>query len=60
MMAPYEAEVAHYRFEDLRATGQVVLRPRDLNWKTIADNYSDHLHIPIGHPGPDPSVRQEL
>ena len=27
------------------------LRPRDLNWKTIADNYSDHLHIPIGHPG---------
>jgi len=51
MMAPYEAEVAHYRFEDLRATGQVVLRPRDLNWKTIADNYSDHLHIPIGHPG---------
>ena len=51
MMAPYEAEVAPYRFEDLRATGQVVNRPRDLNWKTIADNYSDHLHIPIGHPG---------
>ncbi|MEO6433057.1 MAG: aromatic ring-hydroxylating dioxygenase subunit alpha [Sphingomicrobium sp.] len=51
MMAPYEAEVAPYRFEDLRATGQVVLRPRDLNWKTISDNYSDHLHIPIGHPG---------
>ncbi len=27
------------------------MRPRDLNWKTIADNYSDHLHIPVGHPG---------
>ncbi len=51
MMAPYEAEIAPYRFEDLRATGKVTLRPRDLNWKTIADNYSDHLHIPIGHPG---------
>lgn len=51
MMAPYEAEVEPYRFEELRATGQVVLRPRDLNWKTIADNYSDHLHIPVGHPG---------
>jgi phenylpropionate dioxygenase-like ring-hydroxylating dioxygenase large terminal subunit len=51
MMAPYEAEVAPYRFEDLRAIGRVTLRPRDLNWKTIADNYSDHLHIPIGHPG---------
>ncbi len=51
MMAPYDAEVAPYRFEDLRAIGRVTLRPRDLNWKTIADNYSDHLHIPIGHPG---------
>ena len=51
MMAPYDAEIAPYRFEELRAIGRVTLRPRDLNWKTIADNYSDHLHIPIGHPG---------
>ncbi len=51
MMAPYEEEVAPYRFEELRATGKVTLRPRDLNWKTIADNYSDALHIPVGHPG---------
>jgi phenylpropionate dioxygenase-like ring-hydroxylating dioxygenase large terminal subunit len=51
MMAPYEDEVALYRFEDLRAIGRVTLRPRPLNWKTIADNYSDHLHIPVGHPG---------
>src|SRR5690349_21531139 len=51
MMAPYEAEVAPYRFEELRAIGRVTLRPRSLNWKTIADNYSDHLHIAVGHPG---------
>lgn len=51
MMAPYEKEVAPYRFEDLRAIGRVTLRPRPLNWKTIADNYSDGLHIPVGHPG---------
>jgi phenylpropionate dioxygenase-like ring-hydroxylating dioxygenase large terminal subunit len=51
MMAPYDAEVAPYRLEDLRAIGRVTLRPRPLNWKTIADNYSDHLHIPVGHPG---------
>jgi len=51
MMAPYEAEVAPYRLEELRAIGRVTLRPRPLNWKTIADNYSDHLHIPVGHPG---------
>ncbi|MEO7241191.1 MAG: aromatic ring-hydroxylating dioxygenase subunit alpha [Sphingomicrobium sp.] len=51
MMAPYEDEVASYRFEDLRAIGRVTNRPRELNWKTIADNYSDGLHIPVGHPG---------
>ena len=51
MMAPYEDEVAPYRFEDLRVMGRVTLRQRSLNWKTIADNYSDHLHIAVGHPG---------
>src|SRR5689334_18113481 len=51
MMALYEDEVAPYRFRDLRAIGRVTLRPRQLNWKTIADNYSDGLHIPVGHPG---------
>lgn len=51
IMAPYESEIEPYRFEELRATQQVRLRPRALNWKTIADNYSDHLHIPVGHPG---------
>ena len=51
MMAPYEHEVEPYRFEDLRAIGRVTSRPRELNWKTIADNYSDGLHIPVGHPG---------
>jgi phenylpropionate dioxygenase-like ring-hydroxylating dioxygenase large terminal subunit len=51
MMEPYENEVAHYRFKDLRVIGRVTIRPRDLNWKTIADNYSDGLHIPVGHPG---------
>jgi phenylpropionate dioxygenase-like ring-hydroxylating dioxygenase large terminal subunit len=51
MMAPYEQEVALYRFADLRVIGRVTIRPRALNWKTIADNYSDGLHIPVGHPG---------
>jgi phenylpropionate dioxygenase-like ring-hydroxylating dioxygenase large terminal subunit len=51
MMAPYDAEVAPYRFEELQAIGRVTLRPRALNWKTIADNYSDGLHIPVGLPG---------
>jgi phenylpropionate dioxygenase-like ring-hydroxylating dioxygenase large terminal subunit len=51
MMAPYEKEVAPYRFEEMRALGRVVMRPRAVNWKNIADNYSDGLHIPVAHPG---------
>lgn len=51
MMAPYDAEIAPYRLEDMRAIGRVTLRPRPVNWKNIADNYSDGLHIPVAHPG---------
>ena len=51
MMSPFESEIAPYRFEALEAMGRVTLRPRDVNWKTIADNYSDGLHINVAHPG---------
>jgi phenylpropionate dioxygenase-like ring-hydroxylating dioxygenase large terminal subunit len=51
MMAPYEEEIAPRRFEDLRAIGRITLRPREVNWKNVADNYSDGLHINVAHPG---------
>lgn len=51
MMAPFEAEVAQYRFEDMRPMGDVRHRPRDVNWKNVGDNYSDNLHIPVAHDG---------
>lgn len=51
MMAPYDALIAPYRLEDLSALGRVTLRPRDVNWKNVGDNYSDGLHITVAHPG---------
>ena len=51
MMAPYESEVAPYRLDQLQAIGRITLRPRDVNWKNVADNYSDGLHIDVAHPG---------
>ena len=51
LMAPYEAMIAPYRFEELTALGRVTLRPRAVNWKNIGDNYSDGLHIAVAHPG---------
>jgi phenylpropionate dioxygenase-like ring-hydroxylating dioxygenase large terminal subunit len=51
MMAPYEDEIAPHGLEDLVPQGRVTLRPRAVNWKNIADNYADGLHIPVAHPG---------
>ncbi|NML05975.1 aromatic ring-hydroxylating dioxygenase subunit alpha [Sphingomonas sp. G-3-2-10] len=51
MMAPYDHEVAPYRFEDMRTISPVRLRERAVNWKNVGDNYSDGLHIPVAHPG---------
>jgi phenylpropionate dioxygenase-like ring-hydroxylating dioxygenase large terminal subunit len=51
MMAPYENEIALHGFETLQPQGRVTLRSRDVNWKNVADNYGDGLHIPVAHPG---------
>ena len=51
MAAPYLHEIEHYRFEELVPQGRVTLRPRMVNWKNVADNYSDGLHITVAHPG---------
>lgn len=51
MLAPYETEIAPYRFEELQPMGRVTLRIRHVNWKNVTDNYSDGMHINIAHPG---------
>jgi len=49
--SPYINEIEQYRLEEMRPLGRVTMRPRKVNWKQIADNYVDALHIPIAHPG---------
>jgi phenylpropionate dioxygenase-like ring-hydroxylating dioxygenase large terminal subunit len=51
MMAPYDNEVAPYRFEEMRRISDVRVRERAVNWKNVGDNYSDNLHIPVAHDG---------
>ena len=48
---PYSEELALYQFEDLEPLGRVTMRPRPVNWKQVADNYVDAMHIPVAHPG---------
>lgn len=51
MMAPFDHEVAPYRFEEMRRISDVRIRDRAVNWKNVGDNYSDNLHIPVAHDG---------
>ena len=51
MMAPYAAELEAYELEKLVPHDRVTLRPRPVNWKNVADNYSDGMHIGVAHPG---------
>ncbi len=48
---PYLKEIEQYKLEELEPLGRVTMRPRNVNWKQIADNYVDSLHIPVAHPG---------
>ncbi len=50
-MAPYAAELAGAPLEDLVPLGPPRVQTRHVNWKNVADNYSDGLHIPVAHPG---------
>jgi carnitine monooxygenase subunit len=51
MAAPYLHELTPYRMEELVPLGRVTLRPRAVNWKNVADNFSDGMHINVAHPG---------
>jgi len=50
-MGPYADELAEEPLEDLVPLGPPRVQTRHVNWKNVADNYSDGLHIPVAHPG---------
>ena len=60
MMAPYADEIATHEFEKLEPIGRVTLRPRNVNWKNVGDNYSDAPAHPGGAPGPHAAVWRDL
>ena len=49
--APYLNEIEQYKLNEMEPLGRITMRPRNVNWKQIADNYVDALHIPVAHPG---------
>ncbi len=49
--APYDAELAQYRFEDMEPYGAAWSADKDVDWKNAADNFLEGYHVPVGHPG---------
>lgn len=51
LMSPFQESLAPLRMAEMQPLGRVTLRPRDVNWKTIVDNFVDGLHIRVAHAG---------
>ncbi len=49
--APFLAELAPYRFEEMVPLTPVSYEEWDVDWKVAMDNYLESYHVPIGHPG---------
>ncbi len=49
--APFLAELAPYRFEEMVPLTPVSCEEWDVDWKVAMDNYLESYHVPVGHPG---------
>ncbi|MFO1035634.1 MAG: aromatic ring-hydroxylating dioxygenase subunit alpha [Geminicoccaceae bacterium] len=50
-MAPYAAELAHYRLQDVRPLTADWANEQAADWKAVWDNYLEGYHFATGHPG---------
>lgn len=52
MMAPYEAELAPFRFAESKPLyADFWVDVSEADWKNVMDNFLEGYHIPAGHPG---------
>jgi phenylpropionate dioxygenase-like ring-hydroxylating dioxygenase large terminal subunit/AcrR family transcriptional regulator len=49
--APYEAELKHYRLEEMVPVGELSFQDTGADWKNVWDNYLEGYHFDKGHPG---------
>ena len=50
-MAPHQAELAHYRLEQMVPLAPMWERDVAIDWKNVVENYVEDYHFPMGHPG---------
>jgi phenylpropionate dioxygenase-like ring-hydroxylating dioxygenase large terminal subunit len=50
-MAPYEAELAEYRLDQMEPRDKPYFIEIPVDWKNVMDNFLEGYHVPVGHPG---------
>ena len=50
-LAPYAAEIAHYRLGEMVPVEGLWLEETGVDWKNVWDNYLEGYHFATGHPG---------
>ena len=50
-MAPYAAELAQYRLEEMEPRDKPYFIEIPVDWKNVMDNFLEGYHVPVGHPG---------
>jgi phenylpropionate dioxygenase-like ring-hydroxylating dioxygenase large terminal subunit len=51
LLAPWHAELAAYRTEEMVPTAPIVSMPIEADWKILVENDLEGYHVPSSHPG---------
>jgi phenylpropionate dioxygenase-like ring-hydroxylating dioxygenase large terminal subunit len=51
LLAPWHAELAAYRTEEMVPIAPIVSMPIDADWKILVENDLEGYHVPASHPG---------
>nr|WP_314084851.1 aromatic ring-hydroxylating dioxygenase subunit alpha [uncultured Shinella sp.] len=50
VMKPFEAELSHYRSEEMIPTGNIWTQETPVNWKSVRDVDNEGYHVAMAHP----------
>jgi len=50
VMKPFEAELSHYRSEEMVPTGSIWTQQSPVNWKSVRDVDNEGYHVAMAHP----------
>jgi phenylpropionate dioxygenase-like ring-hydroxylating dioxygenase large terminal subunit/AcrR family transcriptional regulator len=58
-MQPHQAELAHYRMEQMVPLDDLWEKELEIDWKNVVENYVEDYHFPLGHRGLSALMEQQ-